>query len=114
MDSNDGLCFRCEKRALFLEKKRPPYRYQCGLVERTGYSCYAFTPIKPILMKKSLKDRRPISLNVFGARVMNTGDPNMVMEFKKTKKGLLVYWRPFDQEVKEKMRKKKVKLKLGA
>lgn len=43
-----GLCFRCENRALFLEGKGQP-RCECGQVDSQVCGCYMFKPCKPII-----------------------------------------------------------------
>lgn len=55
-----GLCFRCESRALFLEGKGQP-RCECGDSTRQVCSCYMFRPCKPVVTieHKYSKIRRP-------------------------------------------------------
>lgn len=45
-----GLCFRCEHRALSLEGKGEP-RCECGMHTVQVMSCYMFKPTKPIITK---------------------------------------------------------------
>lgn len=43
-----GLCFRCEYRALSLEKKGEP-RGECGMNKIQVCSCYMFKPAMPVV-----------------------------------------------------------------
>lgn len=43
-----GLCFRCEWRALSLEKKGQP-RCECGMHSIQVCGCYMFKPAKPVV-----------------------------------------------------------------
>lgn len=47
-----GLCFRCEWRALSLEKKGEP-RCECGMHNIQVFSCYMFKPVMPVVTKIS-------------------------------------------------------------
>lgn len=54
-----GLCFRCESRAQYLETGNGP-RAECKDVECVKYSCYMFKPVKPITTVPSNPgDERP-------------------------------------------------------
>ena len=64
------LCFRCEHRALFHESNGNYHpRCECGDKDSALVSCYMFKPISPLILRKTYKDPRPISLNLFGSRV---------------------------------------------
>lgn len=43
-----GLCFRCEHRALFLEGKGQP-RCECGEINNQVCACYMFKPCMPVI-----------------------------------------------------------------
>ena len=43
-----GLCFRCEHRALSLEKKGQP-RCECGMHNTQVGGCYMYQPCKPVV-----------------------------------------------------------------
>jgi len=55
---NQGLCFRCEERAKFLEEGISP-RCECGMVTSSKYSCYMYKPVRPVVIKKNEDDDRP-------------------------------------------------------
>jgi len=46
--SVQGLCFRCEHRALALEKKGQP-RCECGMTNMQVCGCYMYKPCKPVV-----------------------------------------------------------------
>ena len=58
IEPGQGLCFRCEHRAAFLETGSRP-RCECG-ESRAVHSCYMFTPTKPIAVGLIPWERRPI------------------------------------------------------
>ena len=72
MKNDPKLCYRCERRALFLENGSGP-RFECKDVQHSVNSCYMFNPVKPISVKRLNTDPRPISLNMLGCRV-NAGE----------------------------------------
>ena len=47
-----GLCFRCEWRALSLEKKGEP-RCECGMHNIQVCGCYMFKPVRPVVTQVS-------------------------------------------------------------
>lgn len=65
---NEGLCFRCEHRALFLENGHRP-RCECGDIESNKMGCYMYRPVRPVTLGKKSDDPRPVTLNYFSARV---------------------------------------------
>lgn len=48
--TKNGLCFRCEHRATFLEEGFAP-RAECKDVERVKSICYSYTPVRPCWLK---------------------------------------------------------------
>lgn len=69
-DADDyALCFRCEKRALYLEGRPGAFRSECKNVNIAVGGCYQFTPIKPIALAPRKGDNRPLSLNLLSCRV---------------------------------------------
>jgi len=54
-----GLCFRCEHRAEFLETGNRP-RYECGDPTMNCLGCYMYLPVKPVVLEKlDPNDPRP-------------------------------------------------------
>ena len=97
--SIQGLCFRCEKRAKFLETGNRD-RSQCGVIESQLYSCYCYEPIKPILLEKSDKsDIRDITLDIYSSRIKPAEkQPSLNMNLEMIDNGLLFYWKPEKKE----------------
>lgn len=95
-----GLCYRCEYRAQFLENKRRP-RHECGVIEEAVNGCYMFKPVKPIVVAPRDGDDRPVTLNLFSARVeRKEEDIPLKLHGENTKEGILVYWKPDKDEEK--------------
>jgi len=93
----NGLCFRCEYRARFLETKRQP-RFECGMIESTVMGCYMFQPVKPISIKPRNGDNRPVTLNILSARVERVEeDIELKLEAKNGLNGTLIYWQPKEE-----------------
>jgi hypothetical protein len=91
---NKGLCFRCEYRAQFLEEEHAP-RFECGQINNTYVGCYAYKPVKPIILKKRKGDKRPqFAGHGFSARSEYGGEPEMELNLSKNKKGSILYWTP--------------------
>ena len=74
-----GLCFRCEFRARYLEKKQEvgeatAPRFECHMVEQSVHSCYMFRPVKPLVIEKNDSEKqlpidRPIGGGMIGSRI---------------------------------------------
>ena len=47
----EGMCFRCENRAQFLENGARP-RFECGEVESSKYACYSYRPVSPVVLTR--------------------------------------------------------------
>lgn len=75
-----ALCYRCEKRAKYLEGLPGAYRHECKDLTRSVGRCYQFEPVKPICVKPQENDDRPMTLNIFSCRVQRVPDvyPEMV------------------------------------
>lgn len=102
--NNQGLCFRCEYRARYLEEGTGP-RFECKCLEMSVVGCYMFQPVKPIVIKPREGDNRPLSLNYFSARVERAEiSPDLeltVLNLDKGQaifKGILVYWKPKEEK----------------
>lgn len=63
-----GLCFRCEHRARFHEVGSKP-RYECGQIDEAVCGCYMYKPVIPLIIKPRDNDDRPLTLNIFSARM---------------------------------------------
>lgn len=59
-----GLCFRCEWRARYLETDSGP-RCECKERDKQVASCYMFRPCIPIILQRNAGDRRPIGGPIF-------------------------------------------------
>ena len=95
--NNQGLCFRCEYRAEYLEIGHAP-RFECGVPTSSVSGCYMFQPVKPIVIKPREGDNRPLSLNYFSARVERVDvSPELELKGEETKEGILVYWKPKEE-----------------
>lgn len=57
--SGQGLCFRCEHRAVFLESGDMP-RFECGTERMASACCYMFMPTKPVVVGPIEGEKRPI------------------------------------------------------
>ena len=95
-----GLCFRCEYRALFLEKKRQP-RYECSMVENCVVSCYMFKPAKPVITVPSdYSDPRPR----FGPAMISSREQgydvaeNIELSSEINGDKIFLYWTPKKEE----------------
>lgn len=55
----NGLCFRCEHRANYLENGSQP-RCECGDIKSSKYACYMYKPVRPVVLSPLNKeDKRP-------------------------------------------------------
>jgi hypothetical protein len=52
------ICYRCEFRAVFLEKGHGP-RSECKDIEHSNIGCYMYRPCMPVVMKRNEGDKRP-------------------------------------------------------
>ena len=52
------ICYRCEFRAVFLEKGHGP-RSECKDIEHSNIGCYMFKPCRPVIMQRNDGDKRP-------------------------------------------------------
>lgn len=56
---HQGLCFRCEHRAQFLETGSGP-RCECQMNTQQVVGCYMYRPCAPVVMKKASGDKRGV------------------------------------------------------
>ena len=98
IQNEQKLCFRCENRALFLEKGWKP-RCECGDVNLAVYTCYCYKPMKPVVTETDPNDNRPakgpwmIAARESGSRIITEDDAVQVVELTTDNK-LLAYWLP--------------------
>lgn len=97
-----GLCFRCEHRARFLEDGSRP-RYECGDVKSNKYVCYMYRPVLPVVLDKLDKtDKRPqFGPPMISSRSMfvRVAEPEMELSLLSvTKSKKVLYWRPKDEQ----------------
>ena len=52
-----GLCYRCEHRAKGHETGYGP-RAECTWFDKAVWSCYSYTPVKPLILKRDKGDNR--------------------------------------------------------
>ena len=90
-----GLCYRCEYRALYFEEGYGS-RSECQQSGAAVGSCYMFKPVAPIVLKRLKGDNRPaLAAWMISARMERVQvEPRLECVTKKTKKGLMPYWRP--------------------
>lgn len=89
-----GPCFRCQHRVDALEGTSR-MRCECGDFLQANWSCYAYTPIKPLIMRRNKADRRPYPAPImFSARAHAVGEADCKLVYKKTRKGIVLYWKP--------------------
>ena len=88
------LCFRCEHRAKYLESKNGP-RCECKSVETSVYSCYMYTPVKPVIIAKNENDKRPQFVgSAFSARSHGVKIADLQLSLKEYSDGNMIYWVP--------------------
>ena len=95
-----GLCFRCEHRALFLEDGYQP-RCECGNVKVQVCSCYMFKPCRPIVTKAAsgYKGRPRYSLPMISAREEGCGLLDGVLDvIRLSKTKACIFWRDKDEK----------------
>jgi len=100
------LCFRCEKRAVFLEKGYAP-RSECKDVDRTIDICYCYSPVKPVSQKypdydgeydKINKKRPPIG-SLIGARMVAKEICDCSLELHKENETYTQWWKPKSSQI---------------
>jgi hypothetical protein len=90
----NGLCFRCEYRAIFLETGSGP-RNQCGDINNTVHSCYQHRPVKPVSLLKDKKDIRPqFGPAMISSRSSYAGVSEFRLNLAEQKDGSILYWTP--------------------
>ena len=99
-----GLCFRCEYRARYLETGSGP-RCECGMTTRSSYSCYIYTPVRPLSITANEKDRRfPLWPWMLSARCHSAGLANVFLTAKiikgkrRSEDKFIKYWLPVEEE----------------
>lgn len=89
------LCYRCEHRARFLEGGSQP-RYECGQPGAI-FSCYMFEPMKPLLLARDGKDRRPFPAGwAFSARVHSPGIAKSLLNVSRQSGKVVVWHKPME------------------
>jgi hypothetical protein len=53
------LCFRCERRAEFLESGHGP-RCECKDRDKAVSSCYMYRPVRPVVLAANSGEKRPV------------------------------------------------------
>jgi hypothetical protein len=87
------LCYRCEYRARSRETGEW-LRDECGRITAV-YSCYAFRPVAPLVLKRVKGDRRPLAgPMMFAARAGSVGAATGDYAATKTCRGTVIYWKP--------------------
>ncbi len=64
-----GLCHRCDRRAVFHEKGIRP-RYECGTTSSV-FSCYMYAPVRPLVLRRTKGDRRNFMYRESPAGLLN-------------------------------------------
>jgi hypothetical protein len=93
------LCFRCEHRAKYLEKKikdkdASAPRAECYMAESCVMGCYMFQPVKPITIRPRKGDKRPMTLNIISCRVERSEDVELNLRLVDCENKYLLYWVP--------------------
>lgn len=93
-DSETRLCFRCERRAEFLETGRGP-RHECKQADAVG-NCYAYLPVKPLVMKRPKGERRPVGgPMLLSARIGRVKIADVDLKIVPKNRGkFILYWEP--------------------
>lgn len=74
-----SLCWRCENRAVGHETGHGP-RYECTDFAHSKVACYCYQPVKPVILKRLMGDRRPqFGPWQFSARSQYAGVPDDLM-----------------------------------
>ena len=85
------LCHRCEHRVRVLEGQAGP-RYECQQKELAVISCYMYTPVIPVGLKKRTGDKRPLGAGwMIAARAEGVALPKVQLRAVKQGK-LIVFW----------------------
>lgn len=97
-DRSGGLCFRCEHRAMFLERGMQP-RCECGDVEGTVCSCYMYKPVRPVLLDRNEGDDRPRFAGAMIAareRCVGVAERDVDIELGLVERNgrAMLYWKP--------------------
>ena len=104
------LCYRCEHRAVFMETGAKP-RYECGEHKAAVMSCYMFSPVKPLCMRKDDGEKRPaFGPHMVAARMHTTGVAKVELHLTKQADDLVAYWIPLPEAVTAKPPRKKKRI----
>lgn len=94
-----GLCFRCEHRAVFLETEFGP-RFECKETDKSKMQCYMYKPTRPAILKRAKGDKRPrfagwgLSSREEIVRVAEDGK-DVILKMKTIGKDeAMLYWQP--------------------
>lgn len=85
-----GLCHRCENRVRFIESDgawQP--RMECGDIKHSSCSCYAYLPVKPIILRKSPGDTRQFGYRTAPAGI---GEYDLKVKTLPRKRGKAIQW----------------------
>lgn len=100
--SREGLCFRCEFRAKFLETGSGP-RHQCKQTNGNVFICYMYQPVKPVILgdpESSKGDPRPRGSGILSKRHQFIKVPeNMKLTYKEYGNNFALYWTLFKPTV---------------
>jgi len=97
-EEKKGLCYRCEKRAKYLETGHGP-RCECKQTDTAVHSCYCYAPVKPVILAVNDGDERPQFTGwMISARSHFVRIPEYKAAIKEYDDGNLIYWVPKEDE----------------
>ena len=91
-----ALCMRCQRRIDAIETGHP-FRYECGATNCNVTSCYAYVPIKPLVITKNKDDKRVLfGPAMLSCRAHSAKEADCELNLKWEKKGRsgVIYWVP--------------------
>jgi hypothetical protein len=90
-----SLCYRCQHRVDFLEKGFG-LRCECQDVGKAVCSCYAYVPIKPLVMRRNTGERRPMfGPSMISARTHSYEEADCELKLEQVGKTKgVIYWVP--------------------
>jgi len=105
----NGLCFRCEHRATYLNDRlnagengyaRRP-RHECGM-SISVHSCYMYRPVRPYILKADKGEKRGLTWpSMISGRAHAVGVADTEYVAKKVKEGLVFFCQLTEKKVRQ-------------
>ena len=86
-----SLCFRCERRAEFLEGGTRP-RYECGEAGKSVSGCYMYRPVRPVVLGKDDDIRPQFGPPIIASRSRYVGLADMELLVRVVPGGAVLHW----------------------